>query len=90
MSRRRGPVSLLTHRPMIPGSDVHLAALAGLSPLGRVLYPDLHHRRVVAAIAAARAKVAQTAENPRDGHPEGSHHPTTHSGGLSGCNAECA
>lgn len=83
-------MSLMTHRPLVPGSDAHLAALSGLSPLGRVLYPDLHHRRVVAAIAAARAKVAQTAEDPGAGTSGAftTRDPLPRS--RNGCNTECA
>lgn len=86
MTRRSGPRPL-THRPVVPAS---VQAVAGLSPLGRLLYPDLHHRRVVAAIAAARAKVAQTAENPRDWHPEGLTTADPKPRSQSGCNPECA
>lgn len=42
---RKHAQAALTWRPIVPGSDQHLALLARTGGLGRVLYPSLFARR---------------------------------------------
>jgi hypothetical protein len=88
----------LTYRPIVPGSDQHLALLerAGLSHHGRILYPDLHerrvrdaHRRASAVIAAAAARVRTKQDPARSSNRAGSPPPTAVDG-RDGCKTECA
>lgn len=42
---RNAPRTPLTWRPIVPGSDQHLALLSRTQRLGRTLYPSLYARR---------------------------------------------
>lgn len=88
--------TVLTYRPIVPGSAKHLELIDRANGLGRLLYPALferrdqeRHRRASAAIAAAAARVTTKQEPPALAGTEGS--PTsTDVGGLGGCSPECA
>lgn len=88
---------MLTYRPVIPGSDQHLALMAKCRPhMGRTLYPSLYdrrdadfRRRASAAIAAAAARVT-TKQETAPVASETVSPPPTGVDGRDGCNSECA
>lgn len=98
--RSRSP---LTWRPIVPGSDQHLALIGRtrtpVEQLGRVLYPGLYarrdqdaHRRACAAMAAASSRVSpDKAEAPSLPGPEASPLPDSAATEIEdGCYTECA
>lgn len=92
----------LTWRPIVPGSDQHLALLGRTrstqEQLGRLLYPSLYerrdgdaHRRACDAIASAAAKLTPTKQDAPDRKSEASTAPRSIATGIEdGCSTECA
>ena len=86
---------MLTWRPVVPGSDLHLdllsRSLTARERLGAVLYPDLHHRRACALMAAAAGRVATKQETPAL-VARGASVPITNESRVrgDGCSTECA
>jgi hypothetical protein len=86
----------LTWRPIVPGSDLHLALIARVAPaMQRVLYPSLYereqHRRASAVIAAAARRQTPTKQNAPHGQCEAFTAPRpTSNRNEDGCSTECA
>lgn len=85
----------LTYRPLVPGSDQHLALLertrTPAQRLGSVLYPALTHRRACAAMAAAACTVPTKQETPDPARSEASTAPRIRcNGDEDGRSTECA
>jgi hypothetical protein len=85
----------LRWRPIVPGSDQHIALMARAAPaMQRVLYPSLfereQHRRASEVIAAAATKQANKAERPGLSSEAFTAPRTRVIGNADGCSSECA